>query len=306
MCIESKVLSICFPKHYECECITYLCNMAEGVYVPQTKVDWTSKNAVSQFKLWRKEVERIIDGPLASRSDRVKLNHVYIWAGAHAESLIEAKQNEDPELRITRPTALLDQLAACLTHSTFFREKQEEFYNVRQKPDENTTTYFSRIMDLYRQAEFPGNTHFLIVDKLIHGCISKECKRKLMAKGKDVSAKDCLDVMRRYEAVEVTMKRLEESGDTHVDASYTRDPTQKSQKSGSKRSQSTPEPKTGNRKSDLKKSCIWCNGDIHSHNKCPAKAITCKFCGKQGHFERACMKKKELAKDKASKHQHAV
>ena len=49
---------------------------AESHYVPQTKVDWTSNNAASQFRLWRKEVERIIDGPLASRSDRVKLNHI--------------------------------------------------------------------------------------------------------------------------------------------------------------------------------------------------------------------------------------
>lgn len=103
---------------------------AESHYVPQMKVDLTSNNAASEFKLWRKEVERIIDGPLASRSDRVKLNHIYIWAGAHAESLMEARQNEDPELRITTPTALLNQLAACLTHSTFFREKREEFYSV--------------------------------------------------------------------------------------------------------------------------------------------------------------------------------
>ena len=65
-------------------------SMAEGHNMPQTKVDWNSNNASSQFKLWRKEVERIIGGPLAARSDRVKLNHIYTWAGAHAESLIEA------------------------------------------------------------------------------------------------------------------------------------------------------------------------------------------------------------------------
>ena len=59
---------------------------------------------------------------LASRSGRVKLNHVYIWAGAPAESLEDARINKDPELTITTPAALLDQLAACLTHSTFFRE----------------------------------------------------------------------------------------------------------------------------------------------------------------------------------------
>lgn len=143
--------------------------MAENNYVPQTKVDWTPSNASSQFKLWTKEVERILGGPLHSRSDRVKLNHVYIWAGAHAESLIEARLNEDPELRITTPTALLDQLAACITHSIFFREKREEFYSVRQKVDENTTAYYSRIMDLYRRAEFPDNTNFLIVETETNG-----------------------------------------------------------------------------------------------------------------------------------------
>ena len=159
--------------------------MAEGYhYTPQTKVDWTSNNVFSQFKLWRKEVERILDGPLASRSVKVKINHVYIWAGAHAESLIEARTSEDPDIRITSPTMLLNQLAACITHPTFFREQREEFYNARQKPGENTTTYFSRIMDLYRQTEFPDNSNFLIVDKLIHGSVNRECKKKLMAKGR--------------------------------------------------------------------------------------------------------------------------
>ena len=100
--------------------------------MPQTKVGWTSNNASSQFKLWRKEVERIIGGPLAARSDRMKLSHIYIWAGAHAESLIEARLNEDPELRINTPSSLLDPLAACLTHSTYLREQREKFYSIHQ------------------------------------------------------------------------------------------------------------------------------------------------------------------------------
>ena len=280
--------------------------MAEGYYVPQTKVDWTSNDASSQFKLWRKEVERIINGPLASRSDRVKLNHVYIWAGAHAESLIEARLNENPELNITAPTALLDQLAACLTHATFFREQREEFYNVRQKVGENTTTYFSRVMELYRQAEFPDNSNFLIVGKLIHGCVHRECKRKLMAKSKEVTTKACLEIMRRFEAVDVTMKKLEGSSDTHIDASYTRDPTKQSQRNGSKNRKSRPSSQQHSRKSDGKKPCIWCKGDTHPRDKCPAKDSTCRFCGKQGHFERACLQKMRQGKDDKYKHQHAV
>ena len=209
--------------------------MAGNNYVPQTKVDWTSSNAFSPVKFWRKEVERILGGPLHFRSDRVKINHVYIWACAHAESLIKARLNEDPELRITTPKVLLDQQAACITQSTFCGKKREEFYIVRQKVDENSTAYYSRIMDLYSQAEFPDSTNFLSLEKLIHGCVSKERKRKLMAKGKNRSVKDCLELMRRCEAVEATLKKLEDSSDAHVDASYTRDPTLKSQRNGSKK-----------------------------------------------------------------------
>ena len=271
-------------------------------YRPQTTVDWTSSDAYSQFKLWRKEVERIIGGPLVSRSDKVKINHIFIWAGAHAETLIEARQNEDPDLRIETPTALLDQLASCLTHTTFFREAREEFYNVRQKAGENITTFFSRIMDLYRQAEFPANTQFLVVDKLIHGCTNRDCKRKLMTKGKDVSVKDCLEVMRTSEAVEHTMKRLGDPSENQVNTAYARDPTKKSQRNGSKRQQSTRKPR-GHNNSQARKTCIWCKGDIHSRDQCPAKDARCRFCSKEGHFERACLKKKRQEEDKD---QHAV
>ena len=264
--------------------------MAEGYhYTPQTKVDWTSNNVFSQFKLWRKEVERILDGPLASRSDKVKINHVYIWAGAHAESLIEARTSEDPDIRITSQTMLLNQLAACITHPTFFREQREEFYNAHQKPGENTTTYFSRIMDLYRQTEFPDNSNFLIVDKLIHGSVNRECKKKLMAKGKNVTMKECLEIMQRFESVEATMKKLETPSDTQVDGSYVLDPTKKSQRNGYK---SKPHRPQNNNNSNERKPCVWCNKGTHIRDKCPAKDATCNFCKKQGHFERACLRRK--------------
>ena len=94
--------------------------MAEaGFYRPQTKVDWGSDQAYSQFKLWKKEVERIINGPLAEQADSVRLNHVYIWAGAQAENLVEARVNEDPTIKVEKPEELLELLGKCLTHSTF-------------------------------------------------------------------------------------------------------------------------------------------------------------------------------------------
>ena len=279
--------------------------MSEGFkYRPQTKVEWTSSQAYQQFRMWRKEVERILSGPMNSETDSVKLNTVFIWAGAHAETLIEAKQSEDATVEVKTPTQLLDTLANCLTHTTFFREAREDFYNVRQKPDENTTTYYSRVMELYRLADFPAGSDFLVVDKLIHGCTNSDCKRKLMARSKDVSVKICLNLLRQYEAVAVTMKHFEPQ---QVSATYSRDPTKRSQHNGEKRRtnpkqeshKKAQEASSQHKDNSGEKRCRWCGRGPHRRDDCPAKDSKCTFCSKRGHYERVCLlKQKANAKPK--------
>ena len=61
-----------------------------------------------------------------------------------------------------------------------------------------------------------------------------------MAEGKDVTIKDCLEIMRKFEAVEVTMKKKEDVGDAHVDVSHARGPTKKSQRNGFKKKKEKP------------------------------------------------------------------
>ena len=78
---------------------------------------------------------------MSGNDDEVKLNTVYIWAGAYAETLVEATQAENPEFRINTVEALVTCLEECLTHSTFFCEAREDFYNIRQRPGENTTMF---------------------------------------------------------------------------------------------------------------------------------------------------------------------
>jgi len=67
--------------YFECKVLVYAqlyspFIMAEGYrYMPQTKVEWTFSHAYAQFRLWRKEVERIINGPMHGCNE-VHLNYV--------------------------------------------------------------------------------------------------------------------------------------------------------------------------------------------------------------------------------------
>ena len=272
--------------------------MASQQYAPKQTVEWESSEAHSQFRLWRKEVERIIKGPLTSFDDDAKMNHVYIWAGAYAEELVEAKQKEDPSLQVKDVDALLNTLEACLTHPTFYREAREDFYTLKQKPGENTTRYFSRITKVYKAAEFPENTDFLVVDKLIHGCLNQECKRKLMDKEKTIKVPACLELMRKFESVDATMKKFGESATASVNAASARDPTRQSQKKGgrSKQHRHQSKPTEGSEKPGKK--CPFCGGEPHSREKCPARNATCNYCHKVGHFQKACITRKLKRKKK--------
>ena len=272
---------------------------ATAVYRPQTRVKWNSSDAFGQFKLWRKEIERIINGPLASLSDEVKINHVYIWAGAHAETLIEAKLGENPQIEIKTVRDLLNQLESCLKHETHFRESREEFYSAKIRPEENVTAYFARILQLFKQCEFPVNSNFLVTDRLIHGCTNIECKRKLMSKGKDVSTKECLEILRRYESLNTTMDRLmqdsAEKATLHdqptdsINAAYS-DPTRRSQRNANQ----SAHGKT-------RSHCRWCKGSVHRRLECPARDVDCRKCGKRGHFAKAC-----LSRMQSTSNQNAV
>ena len=121
-----------------------------------------------------------------------------------------------------------------------------------------------------------------------------------MAKGKDVNVKDCLNPMRTFEAVDVTMQGLGETAESsQFNATY-RDPTRKSQSRGGKAQLKHSGNKTEG-KSSVEKKCPWCDGHPHSREKCPAKDAKVPILCMDGHFDKACFKKKFWARYKSRK-----
>lgn len=42
--------------------------------------------------------------------------------------------------------------------------------------------------------------------------------------------------------------------------------------------------------------CMWCVGEQHKRQSCPAKDVTCNCCRKRGHFQAVCLSKKQASK----------
>jgi hypothetical protein len=171
-------------------------------------------------------VERIVGGPLATQVDAVKLNHVYIWAGAQAEMLIDVPLGETPDLRIETVTQFLDQLQACIFHE--IAEKQENNY-IRYGSGQTRMPSLSlpEFWSCTKSASFPIALN-LIADRLIHGSRDPTCKRKLMDKNKTVTTKECLKVLQQNKTLSRTMSRMSATHSETVVAAYS-DPTRRSQ-----------------------------------------------------------------------------
>ncbi|KAK2552552.1 hypothetical protein P5673_026407 [Acropora cervicornis] len=60
-------------------------------------------------------------------------------------------------------------------------------------------------------------------------------------------------------------------------------------------SKSAMKPENGTRSKPERK-CMWCGGQQHKRQSCPAKDVTCNSCHKRGHFQAVCLSKKQVAK----------
>lgn len=81
-------------------------------------------------------MERIVGGLLASTSDTIKVNQIYVWVGAHVKRLIESRRNEDPDVPLDTedPDVPLDtdeklpnELAAYLMPEASLRKSRKIF-----------------------------------------------------------------------------------------------------------------------------------------------------------------------------------
>ena len=72
-------------------------------------------------------MERIVGGLLASTSDTIKVNQIYVWVGAHVKRLIESRRNEDPDVPLDTDEKLPNELAAYLMPEASLRKSRKIF-----------------------------------------------------------------------------------------------------------------------------------------------------------------------------------
>ncbi|XP_014667285.1 PREDICTED: uncharacterized protein LOC106808892 [Priapulus caudatus] len=142
-----------------------------------------------------------------------------------------------------------------------FRVHRLEFFNMRQKPDEDITTYMSRLREKATKCEFVAEElHERLIEMIILSTPFDDFRKELLTKVKGHEIRQVLERGRDYEAIQASQASLSamKGNGPRVDEV------------------SVQKQKCHN---------CWLN---HAPRSCPAYRDKCHTCGRLGHWKKLC------------------
>ena len=146
------------------------------------------------------------------------------------------------------------------------------------------------IQELYRLAEdceYGSLKDGLIRDRTVVGVLDDSLSDRLQAKA-DLTLEMAVQMSRQAEA----RKQNKDLIRGNVISETATDPTRVDLVEKHERD-SKLDPGV---RSKSERKCMWCGGQQHKRQSCPAKDVTCNSCHKRGHFQAVCLSKKQASK----------
>ncbi|XP_031330866.1 uncharacterized protein K02A2.6-like [Photinus pyralis] len=153
-----------------------------------------------------------------------------------------------------------------------------KFHQRRQQPGEGMAKFINALRNLGEGCNFGSVLNDMIRDRIVCGVVEESLQQRLLAKETltlDVAQATAL----AFEAAARNVSDLRGTPDGFL-------------------------KKIDNRK-EMTKLCFRCD-ESHSSETCRFKTAVCRFCGKMGHIERACLRKKRNRGSKRSEQVKAV
>ena len=200
-----------------------------------------------------------------------------------------------PTLRLDETKARYDEVCTVLNGYFDVRRnlivQQALFNKGHQLIGESVDTF---IHDLYRLAEdgeYGSLKDGLIQDRIVVEIVDDSLSDRLQAKA-DLTLEMAMQMIRQLEARKQNKDLIRGSAISEKATNPTHVNLVEPHKGDSK---SAMKPENGTRSKPERK-CMWCGGQQHKRQSCPAKDVTCNSCHKRGHFQAVCLSKKQVVK----------
>ena len=173
--------------------------------------------------------------------------------------------------------------------------ERAKFHQRMQHEGETIEVYVRALFDLSQYCEFRDNRDDFIRDKLVIGLRDRSLSEKLQLT-KDLTLDVAIDMSRHHELIK--SQNVSQPNVAAVSKGQTHKYSRQNTRPQRRQQQQQPRHNSTQQQRQQSRICGYCGFDTdRSHakrNECPAKNAQCQFCGKIGHFERACRQKKRV------------
>ena len=263
-------------------------------FTPPT-MDWTSTGDVhKRFKLFRQKCEFIFDGPLEGVDEKKQVRHLLLWVGDKGLEIYNTTTWTAPDDRDKKLPVLnaLENYTKPQSNQILAR------YQLRclKQGDLPLEEFVTKARLLVDDSGYPAAVKDeTLRDTLVFGLKSDKVRRDAIAKGNDLTFQQVYELAKVDESTRAQMKAITQHEDTselHTVRSKKKSPFFKKPQENEKNTDFKGDQKPFKKPFKFKsKGCFRCGGNHDKSTQCPAKFAKCKFCGKQGHYIKMCLKR---------------
>ena len=245
------------------------------------RMDWDAKYLPLEFKSFKEHCNFMFGGPLKSKSEEEKCNHVMLWAGEKGCNIYSTwtlTNEERKQLEIHYEK-----------FENYCKPKSNKIYSryIFMRREQGTDEPFEQfVTDLKLLYKEWGYDHAMedemIKDHIVFGIKLTKVREKLINEGNDLTLEKSMDISRPYELFQKQLKLMNSGEDPNVHAIRSKFPT----KQRSVRKQE--KKKSSGDKSTYEKQAVKCMkcGYTHSDKQCLAMGKKCRSCHKLNHFSK--------------------
>jgi predicted aspartyl protease len=236
----------------------------------------------AKWPAWKQRFQRFRSASdLSTKAEERQISMLLYCMGEKAEDVFDSfRLDADDAKKYDTVLARFDTHFVIKKNVIFERA---QFNKRKQDIGESTETFITALHKLAETCEFGALREELIRDRVVVGIQDSKLSEKLQL-DKDLTLEKAVTLVRQSEQVRQQQDLLR-GATSQLTSSEVNAVKSKKPFAGAK-----SQPKNKGQKSSSQGQCKWCGRTPrHDRQQCPARDVTCRKCGKHGHFEKVCL-----------------
>ena len=182
--------------------------MDNTVQVPH--MNWESQNLPEQWKKFEAHVKLMFSGPLAEKTEIVKISYLLIWVGEKGRDIRSTWTLSDAEAKLLK--TYFEKYTEHVTPKSNEVFSRYKFHARVQSNGESLESFVTDLKLLVKDCAY-DQADKMVRDRIVFGVTSSTIREKLINKGNALTLENAIEIAQTHEASKQQLRAIEEKQD---------------------------------------------------------------------------------------------